>query len=46
MYVYIPVRALLVYLKKYVFDHLFEKKLSLIVFRHKFYQNLSRGAHF
>ena len=27
-------------------DHIFGKKVSLIVFRHKFYQNLACGAHF
>ena len=26
-------------------DHIFGKKVSLIVFRHKFYQNLACGAH-
>ena len=26
--------------------HIFEKKVSLIVLRHKFYQNLACGAHF
>ena len=27
-------------------DHIFGKKVSLIVFRHKFYENLVCGAHF
>ena len=27
-------------------DHIFEKMVSLIVFRHKFYQNLACGPHF
>ena len=27
-------------------DHIFEKEVSLIVFRHKFYQNFVCGAHF
>ena len=27
-------------------DYVFGKKVSLIIFRHKFYQNLACGAHF
>ena len=27
-------------------DHIFRKIVSLILFRHKFYQNLACGAHF
>ena len=41
-----PCLTLLPSLDLFITDHIFGKKVYLIVFTHKFYQNLACGTHF
>ena len=47
LYIYIYISAFLLgHCPLLITDHIFGKKVSLIVFRQKFYQNLACGIHF